>query len=107
MGEIAMAVSEWLSTIKDRMEGHDKFQLAVARNALGILARDDSKGRFTDIIEYHRDQDVCRIIFAAERTLADGDFLDMLRIRALASLEVDMPKYPALQAARKLWFKED
>ena len=41
VGEIAEAVSEWLATIKDRMEGHDRFQLAVARNALGMISRGD------------------------------------------------------------------
>ncbi len=37
-GELAQAVVEWLETIKAWMEGHDRFQLAVARNALGMVA---------------------------------------------------------------------
>jgi aminoglycoside phosphotransferase (APT) family kinase protein len=103
LGEIATAVSEWLATIKDRVEGHDRFQLAVARNALGILARDDEKGRVTDIYGDADDRAVCRMILAGDRTLADGDMLDALRIRALASIEVDSPKYPALAVARRTW----
>ncbi|WP_086739949.1 phosphotransferase [Erythrobacter colymbi] len=107
LGEIATAVSEWLATIKDRVEGHDRFQLAVARNALGILARDDAKGRYTNICDYADDRDVCRMILAGDRTLADGDMLDALRIRALASIEVDSPKYPALDVARRMWIEEE
>lgn len=107
IGEIATAVSEWLATIKDRIEGHDKFQLAVARNALGILARDDAKGRLTDICGDADNRDVCRMILAGDRTLSDGDMLDALRIRALASIEVDSPKYPALAVARQTWLDEE
>jgi aminoglycoside phosphotransferase (APT) family kinase protein len=107
IGEIATAVSEWLATIKDRFEGHDRFQLAVARNALGIVARDDTQGRFTDIYGDADDRDVSRMILAGDRTLADGDMLDALRIRALASVEVDSPKYPALAHARKKWTGEE
>jgi aminoglycoside phosphotransferase (APT) family kinase protein len=107
LGEIAAAVSEWLATIKDRVEGHDRFQLAVARNALGIVARDDTQGRFTDIYGDADDRDVSRMILAGDRTLVDGDMLDALRIRALASVEVDSPKYPSLAHARKKWTGEE
>ena len=106
---IAGAIIEAYSvaTIKERIDGHDKFQLAVARNALGILARDDEKGRFTDIYGDADDHDVSRMILAGDRTLADGDMLDALRIRALASIEVDSPKYPALAVARRTWTGEE
>lgn len=101
-GEIATAVSEWLATLKDKVEGHDKFQLAVARNALGMLAREDRPSR-----RPVTDAGLCADIFAGTVDLASGDLLNELRLRALQKLEEDVPKYPALAVARKKWTGED
>ena len=101
-GEIASAISEWLATIKDRLEGHDRFQLAVARNALGILARESDSVVFDFF--YHA---------LAQRFLAGTDglqrehALESLRRDVLAKVEVDSPKYPALAHARKKWLGEN
>ena len=96
-GDLATAIAEWLATIKDRMEGHDRFQLAVARNALGIIARnqgiqpdDCSRGLADDLLE-------------GRQTLAAPGLLARLRRAALAKLAADMPKYPALAVARSKW----
>jgi len=100
-GEIALAVAEWLETIKHRMEGHDRFQWAVARNALGIIAREDAsfavlaheEGLAADLIE-------------GRKSLATPKLLAELKGLALMKLAVDVPKYPALGAARKKWTGE-
>ncbi len=99
-GEIAVAVSEWLATIKDQMTGHDRFQLAVARNALGMIARDDS------ILPESLDRPLVEDIFAGRQSLASEGFLATLREAALDKLEADVPKYPALAVARKKWTGE-
>ena len=96
-GEIATAVSEWLATIKDRMEGHDRFQLAVARNALGMIARGDAGGIRAE------DRDLARACLSGEATLGDPGLLAQLRRAALDKLAADVPKYPALAAARAKW----
>ena len=96
-GEIALAISEWLATIKDRMEGHDRFQLAVARNALGQIARDGPAAE---------DRELARRLLSGETTLATPHILAQLRARALRKLFADVPKYPALAVAHAHWTGE-
>lgn len=97
IGEIATAISEWLDTIKDRMAGHDRFQLAVARNALGILKRED------EICPLSRDITLAQQCLEGEKGLKTPELLADLRSNALGKLSTDMPKYPALAGARKKW----
>ncbi|GMN04262.1 phosphotransferase family protein [Erythrobacter sp. MTPC3] len=99
-GELANAISEWLATIKHRLEGHDRFQLAVARNALSMIARNDQ------LMPQHEDLQLADAIFAGEVSLSSSGLLTKLRQRALDKLSVDVPKYPALAAARKEWTGE-
>ena len=99
-GEIAIAVSEWLATIKDRMEDHDRFQLAVARNALGILARED-EGR-----AQAEDRCLAQALLSGDVSPHDDGVIENLKRRAIDKLATDMPKYPALAIARKKWLGE-
>ncbi|EAQ28862.1 Tyrosine protein kinase:Aminoglycoside phosphotransferase [Erythrobacter sp. NAP1] len=101
-GNIATAISEWLETIKPHLSGHDRFQLAVARNALGMIARDDAI-QPQGSMERPEAQD----ILAGESTLASKGLLRHLRATAIEKLSADVPKYPALRAARKKWLGED
>ncbi len=101
VGEIAEAVSEWLATIKDRMEGHDRFQLAVARNALGMLSRGDRVD-----VEFADDL-LAQELLDGERSLATPGLLALLRRSALDKLAADVPKYPMLALARAKWTGED
>ena len=92
------AVSEWLaSDVKPLVSGRGRFDLAVARNALGIVARE-------------LDQHPCAIdaVLASELLSGSADLtspgmLARLRRMALDKLTADMPKYPALAIARALW----
>lgn len=96
-GEIAIAISEWLETIKPQMQGHDRFQLAVARNALGMIARDDAiVPRVTDI-------ELAEDILNGGIGLASPGLLAELKEAALEKLAADVPKYPALEPAWKKW----
>lgn len=101
VGEIAEAVSEWLATIKDRMEGHDRFQLAVARNALGMISRGDRVD-----VEFADDL-LAQELLDGERSLATPGLLALLRRSALDKLAADVPKYPMLALARAKWTGED
>ena len=101
VGELATAISEWLATIKDRLEGHDRFQHAVARNALGIIARDHAAK-----IEI-RNAALARALLDGELSLAEPGLLAELKRTTLDKLAVDMPKYPALAIARRKWTGED
>lgn len=96
-GEIATAVSEWLASIKDRLEGHDRFQLAVARNALGILAREYA------ICPRVSDKELADDFLSGKRSMMTDPTIPRLRRDALDKLEADSPKYPALAVARDLW----
>jgi aminoglycoside phosphotransferase (APT) family kinase protein len=96
-GEIATVVSEWLATLKDKVEGHDRFQLAVARNALGMIARDDA------IMPTLEDADLAQEILGGGVGLDEPGLLAELRTSALEKLGADVPKYPALAVAREKW----
>ncbi len=96
-GEIATAISEWLATIKDQMKGHDRFQLAVARNALGMIARDDA------LLPESTSSELAEAILSGEESLASASLLADLKQAALDKLSADVPKYPALAVARKKW----
>jgi aminoglycoside phosphotransferase (APT) family kinase protein len=100
-GEILTAVSEWLaSAIKPRLDGRERWELAVAQNALGIARRELAGRPATG------DAALARAILAGEADLNTPGLLADLRRRALATLASDMPKYPALARARALWESE-
>ncbi|NQX94872.1 MAG: phosphotransferase family protein [Erythrobacter sp.] len=96
--ELAMAISEWLETIKTKMEGHDRFQLAVARNALGIIQRE-----FHCTLPMTGHYKLAQQLGSGELSLSSEGVLAELRSDALAAIEVDVPKYPALAVAREKW----
>lgn len=100
--EIATAVSEWLSSVKHRMEGHDRFQLAVARNALGIIAREQSVN-----LSLTNDRDIADRFLSGDGSLETEGLLTKLRSDVLEMVSVDSPKYPALSLARKKWTGKD
>ncbi|RGP42173.1 hypothetical protein BPTFM16_02485 [Altererythrobacter insulae] len=96
--EILMAVSEWLGTLKGKVEGHDRFQLAVARNALGIAKR-----RLWDSgWDLFFNEDDSTSILEGDLTFADFD-LPRIKRFLLRKVEIDSPKYPALEVARQKW----
>ena len=88
-------------TIKDRMEGHDRFQLAVARNALGMLARGDQ------IVSECEDRHLAQQLLRGECSLRNPGVLAALRRAALDKLVADVPKYPMLERARAKWTGDD
>lgn len=100
LSEMATAVTEWLETLKDKLAGHDRFQLAVARNALGMMTRD------LDQFAIARDFVTADALLAGEKSLATPGLLADLKSHALHKLSVDVPKYPALRAARQKWIGE-
>jgi len=101
-GEILAAISEWLAAkIKPRLAGRERWELAVAQNALGIVRRELAGRPPTG------DLALAQAILAGEAGLATPGLLADLRRRALATLASDMPKYPALAAARAAWEHHD
>ncbi|PKP66851.1 MAG: phosphotransferase family protein [Alphaproteobacteria bacterium HGW-Alphaproteobacteria-9] len=100
-GEIATAIAEWLAGLKDKLSGHDLFQLAVARNALGIVSR-ESRG-----VTLLEDSQLAADILSGATTSASTGLLARLRRDALDKLAVDVPKYPALAHARSKWTGEN
>lgn len=96
--EIVTAVSEWLgSAVKPVLAGRDRFDLAVARNALGIVAR-ELTGRPTT-----HDSALAGDLLGGRITLAEPGLLARLRRTTLDKLAADMPKYPGLALARQRW----
>ena len=79
------------------MAGRERFELAVARNALGIVRRE------LGARPSPHDKALSDAILAGETTLAQPGLLAVLRRRVLDTLAADMPKYPALAQARALW----
>jgi aminoglycoside phosphotransferase (APT) family kinase protein len=99
-GEIATAISEWLASLKNKLTGHDLFQLAVARNALGMIARES---RCIMLLE---DSGLAADILSGAIALGSDGLLARLRRDVLDKLAVDIPKYPALAHARQKWIGE-
>jgi hypothetical protein len=96
--EILTAVSEWLANeIKPLVSGRGKFDLAVARNALGIVSREIEQRPLAS------DAALAADILAGKADLASPGLLARLRRMALDKLSADMPKYPALALARAQW----
>lgn len=96
--EILTAVSEWLAAeIKPLVSGRGKFDLAVARNALGIVARELEQRPAA------QDAALAADLLAGRTDLSTPGLLARLRRMALAKLAADMPKYPALALARAQW----
>lgn len=96
--EILTAVSDWLaSDVKPLVSGRGKFDLAVARNALGIVVRELEQRPQAE------DAELAAELIAGKATLATPGLLAKLRRMALGKLAADMPKYPALATARALW----
>jgi aminoglycoside phosphotransferase (APT) family kinase protein len=96
--EVLTAVSEWLaSEIKPLVAGRGKFDLAVARNALGIVAREIEQRPAAS------DAALAAELISGKADLATPGLLARLRRMALDKLAADMPKYPALAAARAQW----
>ena len=96
--EVLIAVSEWLaSDIKPLVSGRGKFDLAVARNALGIVTRELHQRPLAS------DAALAADLLGGKADLATPGVLARLRRMALEKLSADMPKYPALAAARALW----
>lgn len=96
--EMVQAVRDWLGeAIKPQAEGHGKFQVAVAMNALGIVMRDLGAGIRAE------DKALAGDILAGRVTLAEPGLLARLRRAALDKCAVDSPKYAALAAARAAW----
>lgn len=96
--EILTAISEWLnSDVKPLVSGRGKFDLAVARNALGIVAREIEQGPVAT------DAALAADLLAGKVDLSTPGLLARLRRMALDKLSADMPKYPALANARAKW----
>lgn len=96
--EMLEAITEWIThDIKPRAEGHDKFKVAVALNALGMLTRDAANP-----VNVH-DKALSDDLIHARITLATPGVLAKLRRLALAKLANDVPKYAALAKARAKW----
>ena len=100
VGELASAVLEWLATIKDKLSGHDRFQLAVARNALGMISRE------SEFLPLPADTETAGACLSGVLSLYEIGFLQSLREGVLSKVRVDSPKYPALTVALKKWAPE-
>lgn len=96
--EILTAISEWLTNdIKPLVSGRGRFDLAVARNALGIVARELNQRPVAT------DAALAADLMAGRADLATPGVLARLRRMALDKLAADVPKYPALANARARW----
>ncbi len=96
--EMVQAVRDWLADdIKPGAEGHGKFEVAVAMNALGIVMRDLDAGARAE------DKALAVSLLSGAVTLAQPGLLAKLRRAVLDKCAVDSPKYAALARARESW----
>jgi aminoglycoside phosphotransferase (APT) family kinase protein len=93
--EMLEALAEWIEQeVKAKATGRDRFQAAVALNALGMLTREGPDAH---------DAALAADILAGRATLATPGLLARLRREALTKLAADQPKYPSLAKARAAW----
>ncbi len=96
--EMVQAVRDWLAEeVKPGADGHAKFQVAVAMNALGIVMRDLDAGVRAE------DRALADALLSGATTLAEPGLLAKLRRAVLDKCAVDSPKYAALARAREMW----
>lgn len=96
--EMVQAVRDWLAEeVKPGAEGHAKFQVAVAMNALGIVMRDLDAGARAE------DKALAVSLLSGAVTLFEPGLLAKLRRAVLDKCAIDSPKYAALGAARAEW----
>ncbi|WP_293701974.1 MULTISPECIES: phosphotransferase family protein [unclassified Sphingopyxis] len=96
--EMVQAVRDWLAEeIKPGAEGHGKFQVAVAMNALGIVIRDLDAGVRAE------NRALSTALLSGAVTLAEPGLLARLRRAVLDKCAVDSPKYAALMRVRESW----
>ncbi|WP_447757151.1 phosphotransferase [Sphingopyxis fribergensis] len=96
--EIVQAVRDWIEgAVKPATQGHAKFEVAVAMNALGIVLRDLDAGVRAE------DAALADALLSGATTLAAPGLLARLRREVLDKCAVDSPKYAALAAARADW----
>lgn len=96
--EMVQAVRDWLGeAIRPGAEGHGKFEVAVAMNALGIVMRDLDAGPRAE------DKALSDALMTGETTLSRSGLLARLRRAVLDKCAVDSPKYAALAGARERW----
>ncbi|MFL0672682.1 MAG: phosphotransferase family protein [Erythrobacter sp.] len=100
--ELAQAIWEWLGSVKDRFDGHDRFQYAVARNALGMISRYTAAS-----LPAVENAALAAALLDGSASLAAPGTLAELRGGILAAVRQDVPKYPALARARKKWTGEE
>ena len=99
--EIVTAVSEWLAGVKGLFTGRERFEHAVARNALDIVARE------LVLQPAPHDRTLADDILAGRTTLATPGLLARLRYATLLKLAADQPKYPSLAMASEKWAGSD
>jgi hypothetical protein len=96
--EILGAISDWMNAdLKPKASGRDKFMVAVAMNALGMIRRELTQP--VSVI----DKPLADALLAGDASLATPGLLPRLRRMALDKLTNDVPKYAALAKARQLW----
>jgi aminoglycoside phosphotransferase (APT) family kinase protein len=96
--EMLEALSNWIiSDVKPKAVGRDRFMVAVALNALGMLSREAGNP-----VAVH-DAALADDILAGRKSLATPGLLTALRKTALKKLSNDGPKYAALAKAKALW----
>lgn len=96
--ELLEALREWIDTdVKAKAQGREKFMAAVAMNALGMLIREQEN----PVTLY--DKALSDDLLSGAQSLATPGLLQRLRKAALTKLANDVPKYAALDAARRTW----
>lgn len=109
--ELAMALGEWAeSSLLPGAEGHAKFEIRVAINALGIARRD---ARWREAIETRSQARLAALGRTASQlhdelsrngvSALTPAIVEHLRLTALSRCAIDQPRYAGLAKARQVW----
>lgn len=112
IAELAEAVSGYLEEIMPELEGRQAFHGKVARNALGIIAREARADQMATERGYYAqrtgaapeeaERAFCANIRSGEIDADDPELLEDMVIFVAARLAVDNPKFSTLERLKDL-----
>ena len=109
--ELSQAIGEWIDNdLSERLEGRDRFQARVARNAVGMIQRRLSFGAVFEERSTRRLSELgmseagfLSATRSGQVSLEEPGVLGHLRLSAMERLYMDQPDYPGLGHAIRKW----
>jgi len=109
--ELTQAISEWITAdIIPNATGREGFKARVARNAIGMLQRQNELGHLFSKEQERRvlslnieSNSLCQDLLSGTLNIQSKDLRHHLKFSTLEQLSIDQPKYAGLHVALENW----